>query len=48
MAVNATINPYDLARGLKRSRREIETQATLTGRVIAKELSSSSNIRHVI
>jgi hypothetical protein len=48
MSVNATINPYDLARGLKRSRRELETQATLTGRVIAKELSSSTNIRHVI
>lgn len=46
--VTATINPYDLARGLKKSKREIETQARLTGQVIAKELSSSTNIRHVI
>ena len=46
--LTATINPYDLARGMRKSKREIETQARLTGQVIAKELSSSTNIRHVI
>lgn len=46
--LTATINPYDLARSMRKSKREIETQARLTGQVIAKELSSSTNIRHVI
>ena len=46
--LTATINPYDLARGLKKSKREIDYQARRTGQIIAKELSSSTNIRHVI
>jgi hypothetical protein len=44
--INATINPYDLARGLKRSKREIESQARIQGRVIARELSSAVNLRN--
>lgn len=46
--VTASINPYDLARGLKKSKREMESQARLTGRVIARELASTYNPRHVI
>ena len=46
--VTASINPYDLARGLKRSNREVRKQAEITGEVIARKLASTYNPRHVI
>ena len=46
--ITASVNPYDLARGLKKSKREIEYQARKTGQIIAQELRNSTNLRHVI